>query len=165
MHLYKNTKCKIFAWKQLSLDRKDMKISMVLGFTYQVSLCLNESLGPGNLLMDAWAHLELWCRRHLWWNKIIKQWWRNQYSIIFRIEKASILLDPPLNLFGNSYYYTYFTLKYEASHLIQAFEWTTIPITPLDIPPMMNTWSLEKIYLLTEDIFFQTISYVMMSFN
>ena len=94
---------------------------------------------------------------------MIKKWLYNASYTIFGITKASILFELTSKFFGHSCSYGYSPLFSAASHFCQALEYSTIPMIPLLIPPMMKACLLEEPYLLTDDLFCQPISYVTVS--
>ena len=96
---------------------------------------------------------------------MMKQRQRNASSTIFIIELSPILLELPSKFFGHSCYSYYSPLLSTGFHFLQAFEQSTIPIIPLDIPPMMTECLLEESYLLPDDLFFHVISYITVSFT
>ena len=92
-----------------------------------------------------------------------KDRWKNEYSTIFIIARASILLYIPSKFFGHSCSSAHTPILSTESHFWQAFGYRIIPIMPLDIPPMMKEFPLEESYILPDYLFCQTISYVMVS--
>ena len=94
---------------------------------------------------------------------MIKKRLYNASSTIFIIAEASILFELPLKLFGNSCSSAYSTIYYEASHLQQDLEYSTIAMIPLLLPTMMKSYPLEESYLQPDDLFCHPISYVTVS--
>ena len=94
---------------------------------------------------------------------MIKKILYNALSNIFIIAEASIIFELLSKFFGISCYSDSSPLFYAASHFQQVLEYITIPTINLLISPTMKACPIEGSYLLPDDLFFQPISYVMVS--